>query len=116
MLSSGTPAIPPLAFLMTIAASGRAGKGLVIGVPKKSTQENSDAVLLAASVDVAGSFDVFYRRHYRQVLKYVASRTSDTATALDVTAEVFAAAYLGRMAFRPGRGPARAWLFGIAAN
>jgi RNA polymerase sigma factor (sigma-70 family) len=79
-------------------------------------RERSDAELLAADEGVAEAFDVFYRRHYRQVLKHLASRTRDTALALDLTAEVFAAAYLGRSRFRSSRGPARAWLFGIAAN
>jgi RNA polymerase sigma factor (sigma-70 family) len=90
------------------------------GAPKRAggspLHERSDADLLAAAVGVADAFDVFYRRHYRPVLKHLANRTRDTATALDLTAEVFAAAYLGRSGFRPERGPARAWLFGIAAN
>lgn len=79
-------------------------------------QERSDAELLVDDEGIAEAFDVFYQRHYRQVLKHLASRTRDTALALDLTAEVFAAAYLGRSRFRPERGPARAWLFGIAAN
>lgn len=81
-----------------------------------SRRECSDAELLGESAEIADAFDTFYRRHYRPVLKYIASRVTDTAAALDLTAEVFAAAYLGRSRFRPGRGPARGWLFGIAAN
>lgn len=77
----------------------------------------SDAKLLAAGdVDVADAFDVFFRRHHPSVLKYLARRVSDTATALDLSAEVFAATYLGRSRFDPELGPARAWLFGIAAR
>jgi len=79
-------------------------------------RERPDADLLAAREGVPEAFDVFYRRHYRQVLKHLAHRTGDTAMALDLTAEVFAAAYLGRLRFRPDAGSARAWLFGIAAN
>ena len=76
----------------------------------------SDAGLLAATVGVADAFDVFYRRHHGPVLRYLARRTPDTATALDLAAEVFAAAYLGRERFDATKGPARAWLFGIAAH
>jgi RNA polymerase sigma-70 factor (ECF subfamily) len=76
----------------------------------------SDAELLAATVDVADAFGVFYSRHSAPVLKYLASRAPDTATALDVMSEVFAAAYIGRDRFEPEQGPARSWLFGIAAH
>jgi RNA polymerase sigma factor (sigma-70 family) len=88
----------------------------VIGNDPNSRRERSDAELLGASAELADAFDTFYRRHYRPVLKYIASRVGDTAAALDLTAEVFAAAYIGRSRFREGRGPARGWLFGIAAN
>jgi RNA polymerase sigma factor (sigma-70 family) len=77
----------------------------------------SDGELLSASVGVAEAFDVFYRRHYLPVLKFVVSRgVRDTATALDFAAETFATAYLKRKTFKPNGRPARAWLFKIAAN
>lgn len=83
---------------------------------RKLANDRSDAELLAAAVDVSEAFGVFYERHSSAVLKYLATRAPDTATALDLTAEVFAAAYLGRDRFRPELGPARGWLFGIAAH
>ncbi len=77
----------------------------------------SDAELLGAGDGVVGdAFDVFFRRHHPAVLRFLAGRASDTASALDLSAEVFAAAYLGRRRFDPELGPARAWLFGIAAR
>ena len=80
------------------------------------TRERDDGVLLGATFGVGDAFDVFYRRHREAVFAYLARRTSDTQTALDLTAEVFAAAYLRRERYDAERGPARAWLFGIAAN
>jgi len=72
---------------------------------------------LSTSVRVGESFDVFYRRHYLPVLKFIVSRgVADTATALDFAAETFATAYLKRATFRPDSGPARGWLFAIARN
>jgi len=97
-----------------IGVNGR--QGVVTGSYRNLRRERSDAELLGTSAEIAEAFDIFYRRHYRQVLTYIASRVADTAWALDLTAEVFAAAYLGRLRFRAERGPARGWLFGIAAN
>lgn len=61
-------------------------------------------------------FAAFYRRHVRALLAYLARATRDPETAADLTAETFAAALVARRRDRPDRGPARAWLFGIAHN
>lgn len=42
--------------------------------------------------------------------------TGSTETALDLTAESFAAALAASGRYRPGEAPARAWLLGIARN
>jgi RNA polymerase sigma factor (sigma-70 family) len=76
----------------------------------------SDAELLELTPETPAAFEVFYRRHVRGVLSYVAYRTGDTEVALDLTSEVFLAALVGRGRYRPEKGPGRAWLFGIANN
>jgi DNA-directed RNA polymerase specialized sigma24 family protein len=52
----------------------------------------SDDELLASTADKPEAFGVFYERHARAVLSFVARECGDTERALDVTAEVFAAA------------------------
>jgi RNA polymerase sigma factor (sigma-70 family) len=76
----------------------------------------ADERLLAASDGDAEAFAVFYRRHVRAVLAYLVYRTRDGEQAIELCAEVFAAALASAHRFRPGRVPARAWLFGIANN
>jgi RNA polymerase sigma-70 factor (ECF subfamily) len=74
----------------------------------------SDEQLLAASRRDPSQFGVFYDRHAAAVLAFCVRRTGSVETALDLTAEVFAAAYAKRTAFRRTGAPARAWLYGIA--
>lgn len=74
----------------------------------------SDADLLARTDDAPDAFGVFYQRHVKAILSYLARRTGDTEVALDLTAEVFAAALTARRRYRADKAPARAWLFGIA--
>ena len=76
--------------------------------------ERSDEELLAAG----GSEDFahFYRRHARDVLAYFARRVREAEAAADLTAETFAAAVVAQRRFRPERGTAAAWLYGIAGH
>jgi RNA polymerase sigma-70 factor (ECF subfamily) len=75
----------------------------------------SDASLLAA--DDAHGFRVFYNRYAEAIHGYFVRRGVDHHTALDLTAESFAASWLSRGRFRdPGDGNAGPWLFGIARN
>ena len=60
------------------------------------------------------SFAVFYRRHVHALLGYFFRRTRDAELAADLTAETFAAALDGSHRFDERRGPAVAWLYGIA--
>ncbi len=75
---------------------------------------DSDLLRLSASSDEA--FAVFYRRYERVVAGWLMRRTGEPDLAADLTAEVFAAAYLGAPRFREGPEPAAAWLLGIARN
>ena len=80
----------------------------------------SEAALLAETgrpTAVAGdTFEDLYRRAFPRVYAYVASLLRDTSAAEEVTAQAFERAYRKRRTFKPGRGSADAWLFGIARN
>jgi RNA polymerase sigma factor (sigma-70 family) len=64
--------------------------------------------------DDASSFELFYNRYFERVLAFFSRRTRDPELAADLTAETFAAALSARRRYRPQRGPASSWLFGIA--
>src|SRR3954452_7737503 len=74
----------------------------------------SDDELLAAARAEPEAFAVFYRRHVGPLLAYFARRTWDAELAADLTAETFAAALHGSHRHRADKGPAAAWLYGIA--
>lgn len=76
----------------------------------------SDDELLARTTDDREAFGELYDRHVRAVLGELRRGGLPTEEALDVTAEVFAAALLASRRYRPGEAPARAWLLGIARN
>lgn len=62
------------------------------------------------------AFEAFYREHLDYVTGYVTRRTRDPAAAADVVAEVFLRVVESTGGHEAGRGPARAWLTGIARN
>ena len=73
----------------------------------------SDAQLLDAADPRA--FAVLYDRHVAALFSWARARVGDHAA--DLTAEVFARAWLGRSSFRDrARGSAFPWLQGIAQN
>jgi RNA polymerase sigma factor (sigma-70 family) len=76
-------------------------------------QPLSDEELLTA--DDPEAFGVFYARHLPSVERFFARRVSGQA-ACDLAAETFAAAFEARRRFVPGKAPATAWLFTIAAR
>src|SRR3954449_11707806 len=61
----------------------------------------------------AASFECFYTRHVDALLGFFARRTRDPELAADLTAETFAAALGARRRYRPEKGAANAWLYGI---
>jgi RNA polymerase sigma-70 factor (ECF subfamily) len=73
-----------------------------------------DEAVLAALDTAPEQFAVFYRRHVGGLLGYFLRRTRDPEVAADLCAETFAAALDGAHRFDPARGPAVAWLYGIA--
>jgi len=77
----------------------------------------NDAELLRASRRDDRAFRVLYDRHAVRVCRYLESRCDNRESALDLTAEVFARAWLQRSRFRDeADGSALPWLFGIARN
>ncbi len=62
------------------------------------------------------TFDQLYRESRDDVYAYTAGMLRDSVAAEEVTATAFERAYRKRARFNPGRGSARAWLFGIARN
>lgn len=83
---------------------------------RRHLADASDSELLALSSSSEEAFAVFYRRHERLVVGWLIRQTGRPELAADLTAEVFAAAYLAAPRFREGPEPAGAWLLGIARN
>lgn len=75
-----------------------------------------DDDLIAATRHDPEAFGVFYARHVDFMIAFLKHSTGDMETALDLTAEVFAAALVASRRYRPGEAPARAWLIGIARH
>ena len=73
-----------------------------------------DEAILAGLDSEPEAFAVFYHRHVAGLLGYFLRRTHDPELAADLCAETFAAALDGAHRFDPARGPAVAWLYGIA--
>jgi RNA polymerase sigma-70 factor (ECF subfamily) len=76
----------------------------------------TDAELLQLTPVNADAFGVFYERFERDVLAFFWRRTRRADLSADLAAEVFATALGSAGTFDPGRGSARAWLFGIARH
>src|SRR3954469_1080884 len=76
----------------------------------------SDEELLSAARSDPAAFGAFYGRFEERLLRYFLSRVGDAEVAADLTAETFAAALASVGRFRPSKGAAGAWLFGIAHN
>jgi RNA polymerase sigma-70 factor (ECF subfamily) len=62
------------------------------------------------------TFAALYERSFPKVYAYVAALVRDRAAAEDVTAQAFERAYRKRRSYRPDRGSAEQWIFGIARN
>ena len=67
-----------------------------------------------ASQGAVADFERMYRANVDAVTAFFARRSADLQTVADLTADTFVAAITSFAAFDPGRGTARAWVFGIA--
>ena len=84
--------------------------------PRKRSTGVSDAIATREQPAADVQFDRLYRSSRDDVYAYVATLVRDRHAAEDVTALAFERAYRRRGSFKPSRGSARAWLFGIARN
>jgi RNA polymerase sigma factor (sigma-70 family) len=64
----------------------------------------------------AGEFERLYRANVDAVTAYFARRSADPHVVADLTADTFVTAITSFGSFDPGRGTARAWVFGIARH
>ena len=78
--------------------------------------KRDDEQLVAAFSEDRELFGELYRRYERPVLGYFVRRTRNADTAVDLTAETFAAALDALLRDRGPSGRFGPWLFGIAAN
>lgn len=78
----------------------------------------SDAALLASGGHDGDAFRQFYDRHVAAIARFASRRVgSDDHAALEVVAETFARAWLGRLRFvEQHHLTALPWLYGIAGN
>jgi RNA polymerase sigma-70 factor (ECF subfamily) len=91
------------------------GRGRLRGIEGGASV--SDAALLRAAERDLGAFRDFYERYSGQLFGYFKRRTADEDTALELTAETFSRAWMGRERFEDRyEGSAAPWLFGIARN
>ncbi|MEU6125245.1 RNA polymerase sigma factor [Streptomyces sp. NPDC047123] len=74
----------------------------------------TDEDLLARAARDGSAFEPLVRRHSAALHGYFARRAPHAAD--DLLAEAWLQAYTTRRGFDAGRGPARAWLFGVARN
>jgi RNA polymerase sigma factor (sigma-70 family) len=75
----------------------------------------SDEELLVLARTDADAFAELYDRHAGALADWLARRSPPDA-AQELFAETFAQAWCSRRRYRPAKGPARAWLFGIARH
>jgi RNA polymerase sigma factor (sigma-70 family) len=85
--------------------------GSVTAAPSEQA-ESSDAMVIEASIADADRFGVLYDRYAGALYRY-AQRRVGPATAEDVVADTFVAAFRQRSKYDLRRPDARPWLFGI---
>lgn len=94
-----------------------APSGGVSSVRRAGAEDHpSDDDLLVGTPCAPECFDLFYRRHVRNMLAYHYKRTGDVDVAADLTAETFAAALYAVRNYDPAKGTGTQWLYGIARN
>ncbi len=70
----------------------------------------------SAGDGAAAEFERLYRANVEAVTAYFARRSADPHVVADLTADTFVTAITSFGSFDPGKGTARAWVFGIARH
>jgi RNA polymerase sigma-70 factor (ECF subfamily) len=86
----------------------------LIRIPGDMPGERADAELLGSGA--ASEFGSFYDRHVNAVTAFVGTWAVRPEVVFDLVAETFARALEHRDQYDPGKGPAVAWLLGIARS
>jgi RNA polymerase sigma factor (sigma-70 family) len=68
------------------------------------------------SAGAAAEFERLYRANVEAVTAYFARRSADPHVVADLTADTFVTAITSFGSFDPGKGTARAWVFGVARH
>lgn len=79
-------------------------------------RSQTDGELLKVARANPEAFAEFYDRYEGPVVAYFGRRVRDPELAADLTAEVFAAAFMAASRYRPEQPSAAGWLFTIAHN
>jgi RNA polymerase sigma factor (sigma-70 family) len=82
---------------------------------RESRREQTDAAVIARSVDEPAAFAAVFERHFSLIYHFLSLRAGEQR-ASDLAAETFAVAFRRRAHYDLGRPDARPWLLGIAAN
>jgi RNA polymerase sigma factor (sigma-70 family) len=77
---------------------------------------SASAKVLTPRGSALAEFELIYLGTFDVVMAYFARRCAEPQTVADLTSETFVRAAGAFDSFDPGRGSARAWLFGIAAH
>jgi RNA polymerase sigma factor (sigma-70 family) len=77
-------------------------------------EPDPDSMLLVRSASEPEAYGLFYRRNVDALLGWLYRQALDAEVAADLAAEVFAVAIEQRHRYDAARGPARAWLWGLA--
>jgi RNA polymerase sigma factor (sigma-70 family) len=83
---------------------------------EKDDHRTDDELLTEVVRGDDAAFAVIYRRYLPVVVRWCLRETRNRELAADLSAEVFATALTAAPRYRPGQGPAVAWLLGIARN
>lgn len=88
---------------------------MVATVGAERRDDIADSDVIRASLDAPERFGVLHERYAAALYRYAYQRLG-AATAEDVVAETFLAAFAGRRRYDMTRASARPWLFGILTN
>jgi DNA-directed RNA polymerase specialized sigma24 family protein len=78
--------------------------------------EAAATVRQAGATSAPAEFERLYRANVEAVTAYFARRSAGPQVVADLTADTFVTAITSFGSFDPGRGTARAWVFGIARH